>query len=162
MMFARSRTWPATSLSPRQALRDCPYTPSTLAAVGMRPSLPRGSADEITQNLLTLAEGTLYFNTNLGAVASLSADDGHIRWLTTYPERKGATTTRICSAISTRAFIRGTLYVAPTDSPQILAIDAMTGITRWATSRARRRCPFTGRSRRESDRRRQTIMVARR
>ncbi len=51
----------------------------------------RGSADEITHNLLTLADGTLYLNTNLGAIASLSADDGRLEWLATYPREKAGT-----------------------------------------------------------------------
>ena len=131
----------------------------------MRPSLPRAAAPTRSRRIyLTLAEGTLYFNTNLGAVASLSADDGHIRWLTTYSRaKKGATTTaHLFRDLNPCLYHRGTLYVAPTDSPQVLAIDAMTGAMRWATRGVGRRCPSIGRGRRESDRRRQTVMVARR
>ena len=50
----------------------------------------RGALQEITHNLLTLAGGRLYYNTNLGAVAALNADDGRLAWVTLYPrERRG-------------------------------------------------------------------------
>ena len=48
----------------------------------------RGQADEITNNLLTLAHDTLYLNTNLGAIAAIATSDGQIRWLSTYPRAK--------------------------------------------------------------------------
>jgi outer membrane protein assembly factor BamB len=90
----------------------------------------RGSVQEITHNMLTLADGTLYLNTNLGAVASLSADDGRIRWLSTYPRATGV---HLLRDLNPCVHHRGTLYVAPTDSPHIFAFDAMTGLVRWAT-----------------------------
>jgi outer membrane protein assembly factor BamB len=97
----------------------------------------RASADEITQGLLTLAEGTLYFNTNLGAIASLSVQDGHIRWLTTYPRAKRSdNNAHLFRDLNPCVYYRGTLYAAPTDSPQIFALDAMTGLVRWASSPA--------------------------
>ena len=43
---------------------------------------------EITHNLLTLTGGTLYYNTNLGAVAALSADDGRLLWVSLYPRAR--------------------------------------------------------------------------
>ncbi|MEX2140326.1 MAG: PQQ-binding-like beta-propeller repeat protein [Pirellulales bacterium] len=95
----------------------------------------RGSAEEITHNLLTLVEGTLYLNTNLGAVASLSADDGRIHWLSTYPRAKGGPeNAHLFRDLNPCLYHRGTIYVAPTDTPQILALDAMTGLVRWATA----------------------------
>jgi hypothetical protein len=97
----------------------------------------RGSADEITHNLLSMAEGTLYLNTNLGAVASLSAVDGRIHWLTTYPRAQGGeNNAHLFRDLNPCVYHRGTLYVAPTDSPQILALDATTGLLRWASQRA--------------------------
>jgi outer membrane protein assembly factor BamB len=94
----------------------------------------RGSFEEITHNMLTMVDGALYLNTNLGAVACLSADDGRIRWLSTYAratpsESKGY----LFRDLNPCVYHRGTLYVAPTDSPQIFAFDAMTGLVRWAT-----------------------------
>jgi outer membrane protein assembly factor BamB len=94
----------------------------------------RGSIEEITHNMLTLVDGALYLNTNLGAVARLSADDGHIHWLSTYPRATASDGKGYLSRdLNPCVYYRGTLYVAPTDSPQIIAIDAMTGLVRWAT-----------------------------
>ena len=45
----------------------------------------RGTLAECTHTLLTLAGGTIYVNTNLGAVASLAVEDGRINWLSLYP-----------------------------------------------------------------------------
>ena len=94
----------------------------------------RGSVREITHNMLTLMDGTLYLNTNLGAVASLSADDGRIHWLATYPRMTpSGSRGHLLRDLNPCLYHRGTLYVAPTDSPQIFALDAMTGLVQWAT-----------------------------
>ena len=42
----------------------------------------------MTHTLLTLAEGMLYYNTNLGAVAAVSARDGVVRWVYQYPRAR--------------------------------------------------------------------------
>ena len=95
----------------------------------------RASADEITHNLLTLVEETLYLNTNLGAVASLSAEDGRIHWISTYPRSKeGDDKAHLFRDLNPCLYHRGTLYVAPTDTPQVFALDALTGLVRWATA----------------------------
>ena len=93
-----------------------------------------GSAEEITHNQLTLAEDALYLNTNLGAVARLSTDDGRIVWLSTYPRAQGdADTDHFFRDLNPCLYHRGTIYVVPTDAPQVFALDAMTGLVRWAT-----------------------------
>ena len=38
----------------------------------------------VSHNLLTLAEGRLYYATNLGAIAALDTEEGHIEWVVTY------------------------------------------------------------------------------
>ncbi len=38
--------------------------------------------------LLTLDSATLYYQTNLGAVAALDAETGSIRWVATYPRQE--------------------------------------------------------------------------
>jgi putative pyrroloquinoline-quinone binding quinoprotein len=97
----------------------------------------RGSVDEITHNLLTYAEGCLYLNTNLGAVASLSAADGNLQWLTTYPRSKHMEDApNFYRDLNPCIYHRGTLYVAPTDSPHVMAFDALTGAMRWASPAA--------------------------
>ncbi|MGD9126170.1 MAG: PQQ-binding-like beta-propeller repeat protein [Planctomycetia bacterium] len=110
-----------------------------------------GSQAECTHNLLTLHSDsdTLYFNTNLGAVASLETETGSIRWLTLYPGGKGVRNhlperpggdfvQMIPDTFSARTlcpcvYDRGTLYVAPSDSAAIFAIDAFSGELIWST-----------------------------
>jgi tetratricopeptide (TPR) repeat protein len=45
----------------------------------------QGILCERTHNLLTLDRETIYVNTNLGAVAALSARDGRVKWVSLYP-----------------------------------------------------------------------------
>ena len=78
----RRRTWPAsTSQTGRRRWR-------TMVCAAETPG--GGQSDEITHNLLTLEQGTLYYNTNLGAVAAISARDGRLQWVTLYPRAKKA------------------------------------------------------------------------
>jgi hypothetical protein len=42
--------------------------------------------NDLGHRLLTLDGPTVYFQTNLGAVAALDAETGGIRWVATYPE----------------------------------------------------------------------------
>ena len=97
----------------------------------------RGLTDEITHNLLTLAEGTLYYNTNLGSVAALSADDGRIHWVSLYPRAKGgdlsSRAAHFYRDLNPCIYYRGKLFVAPSDSEEIFALDAATGEMLWAS-----------------------------
>jgi hypothetical protein len=103
-------------------------------------SLAQGELDEFTHNLLSLDQGVLYLNTNLGAVAALDAGDGRIRWLTRYPraplssgevERSGRYLLR---DLNPCLVDRDTVFVAPSDSDRIFALDASTGMLVWQTS----------------------------
>jgi outer membrane protein assembly factor BamB len=95
----------------------------------------RGIFAELTNGLLTLDGDTLYLNTNLGAVAALSATDGRIRWLTTYPRAlKGnlyEPADHWARDLTPCLADRGTLYVAPADSPHIFALAADNGQLLW-------------------------------
>ena len=55
----------------------------------------RGTLAECTHTLLTLASGTIYVNTNLGAVASLAVEDGRINWLSLYPRARNGNLLRM-------------------------------------------------------------------
>jgi outer membrane protein assembly factor BamB len=97
----------------------------------------RGMLYERTHNLLTLHRETLYLNTNLGAVAALSARDGRVKWVRLYPRvRQGdllnpeAHTYR---DLTPCLYDRGILFVAPSDSRRIFAIEAATGHILWQT-----------------------------
>ena len=97
----------------------------------------RGMLAESTHNLLTLKNETLYYNTNLGAVAALSVDDGRVQWVSLYPRaRRGdllRPEARAGRDLNPCLFYRGTLLVAPSDSRRIFALDATTGQILWQT-----------------------------
>ena len=95
----------------------------------------RGQILEVTHNLLTLAEDTLYYNTHLGAVGAINAVDGRIRWITQYRrELKGNLARRASHMfrdLTPVVYYEGILLVAPADIPHILALDASTGALLW-------------------------------
>ncbi len=95
----------------------------------------RGTLAECTHTLLTLAGGTIYVNTNLGAVASLAVEDGRINWLSLYPRVRSGNLLRMDAHwqrdLNPCLFDHGRLYVAPADSPRLYALDAATGQILW-------------------------------
>ncbi len=97
----------------------------------------RGMLHEMTHNLLTLNGDTLYYNTNLGAVASLATSDGRLKWVSLYPrDRRGdlfKPAPHWSRELTPCLFDRGRLLVAPADSQQIFALDAETGQILWQT-----------------------------
>ncbi len=97
-----------------------------------------GQAEELTHNLLTLEQGVLFANTNLGAVAAIAARDGHVQWISTYPRAKRSSSSgqdkraaHFYRDLNPCVYHRGVLLVAPSDSEYILAFDATTGQTLW-------------------------------
>lgn len=98
----------------------------------------QGKIDSVTHNLLTLSDNTLYFNTNLGVVASLSADDGGIRWVARYDREKSGDLANRASHfyrdLNPCLVHQGVVYVAPSDSKQIFALDATTGTRLWSNT----------------------------
>jgi outer membrane protein assembly factor BamB/tetratricopeptide (TPR) repeat protein len=91
-------------------------------------------ADDVGNRLLTLAGGTIYYQTNLGAVVALDADTGAIRWLTTYPTVPQTGRTSQGRDLNPAIVHDGLVIVAPDDSSDILAFDAATGRPAWRTS----------------------------
>lgn len=102
-----------------------------------RAETPAQGQDECTHNLLTLAHGTLYYNTNLGVIAAVSARDGGIQWLHLYPRAKSGDLNdrkkHFYRDLTPCLYDGGVVYAAPADTPYLLAIDAPTGLRRWAT-----------------------------
>ena len=100
----------------------------------------RGVYWETTHNLLTLHGDTLYCNTNLGAVAALAARDGRMQWVTLYPRATKGDLQRPAPHdaryLTPCLYDRGTLVVAPADSPEVFALDAATGQALWHTGPA--------------------------
>ncbi|MCX7427317.1 MAG: PQQ-binding-like beta-propeller repeat protein, partial [Planctomycetia bacterium] len=97
----------------------------------------RGTFAECTHNLLTLRDDTLYYNTNLGAVAALATDTGEIEWISLYPRARTGDLARpephAGRDLNPCLYYRGTLLVAPADSGRIFALDAATGQILWQT-----------------------------
>lgn len=97
----------------------------------------RGAIGECTHNLLTLGGGTLYYNTNLGAVAAIRADDGQPLWVSLYPRARHGDLTRLAPhwrrSLNPCVLASGELLVAPADSPRIFSFDATTGQMLWQT-----------------------------
>jgi len=95
----------------------------------------RGQMFESTHGLLTLHRETLYYNTNLGAVAALRTRDGRILWVSRYPRAQRVDPAHLAPHWrrdpSPCLYDRGTLLVAPADSPSILALDAANGQILW-------------------------------
>ena len=107
-------------------------------AIGAADTPGAGSGDEITHNLLTLVGDRIYFNTNLGLVAALDARTGAICWLHRYERRTSEPliTGRTMPLQFERdpapcLFYEGLIIVAPTDTPEVFALDAMTGRALW-------------------------------
>jgi hypothetical protein len=97
-----------------------------------------GQFEEISHNLLTLEQGTLYYNTNLGAVAALSARDGRLQWVALYPRARKAgpdgqdkRTAHFYRDLNPCIYDRGRLLVAPADCESIFALDAGSGEMIW-------------------------------
>ena len=110
-------------------------------SIGAADTPAGGIGDEITHNLLTLAGDRIYFNTNLGLVAALDADSGEIAWLAKYPRLTGKSFTPGYSAPlhfdrdpSPCLVHEGLVIVAPSDTPDVFALDAETGKTVWVNN----------------------------
>lgn len=96
-----------------------------------------GVTDEIVSNLITYDAGVLYINTNLGAMATLRAEDGQVIWLRTYPRRTvpiGAEATSYYRGPHPCVYHRGVVLAMPTDSASFYALDAIDGTALWEQS----------------------------
>lgn len=89
-------------------------------------------------HLLTLAEDQLFYQSDSGAVASLEPETGQLRWLTAYPKREDAVNPGISMTsrrdLNPAVFADGMVYVAPADSPHLLALEASSGALKWKSA----------------------------
>jgi outer membrane protein assembly factor BamB len=97
---------------------------------------------EITYNLLTLDEGTLYYNTNLGCVAALDTNTGRIRWATAYEREpdgkeleKRSDLVHVYRDLNPCLVANGRVYFAPADNSRVFALDAANGMLHWKSVR---------------------------
>lgn len=99
-----------------------------------------------SHQLLTAWGDQLYYCTDLGAIAALSASDGHLLWVRTYesmrqhsvrfdsplPEPWVVNAPRPVPAHPLGGLVaQGLLFVAPADSDRLLAVRAVDGILLW-------------------------------
>lgn len=89
-------------------------------------------------HLLTLAENKLFYQSDSGAVASLDPDNGQLNWLTAYPKRDGQANPGVMMTsrrdLNPAVFAEGKIYVAPSDSPHLFALDAESGSILWKSA----------------------------
>jgi outer membrane protein assembly factor BamB len=94
------------------------------------------AAADLGHRLLSLDGPTVYFQTNLGAVAALDAETGAIRWVATYPREDRAEGGGGRDRDLNPAIIHdGLVIVAPDDTSAIYAFDAGSGRLVWKTER---------------------------
>jgi outer membrane protein assembly factor BamB len=110
-------------------------------SIGAADTPAAGMGDEVTHNLLTLVGDRIYFNTNLGLVAALNTRDGKICWLRRYDRRSSQpnepglpTPLHFGRDPSPCLYHEGLVIVAPADTPNIFALDALTGQTVWTNN----------------------------
>ncbi len=93
------------------------------------------TANHISHLLLTVSAGRLYLATDMGALASLDACDGFLDWIVTYRSRNADRITEKKTAYTAHlspCFLHhGLLFVAPSDTDRLLAVDAQTGQPLW-------------------------------
>lgn len=89
-------------------------------------------ADDIGNRLVTLSGGTLYYQTNLGALAAIEAETGAIRWIATYPQRdiRGGAVTGMRD-LNPAIVHDGLVLIAPDDASEVLAFRAASGTLEW-------------------------------
>ena len=111
---------------------------------------PLSPTFEIAHRLLTLAGSTLYYQTNLGALAALDAETGGIRWLATYPwagrggagggfngfgMMGGSPTPPAQQRDLNPAIVHdGLVIIAPDETPYLFAFNAATGQLVWKSA----------------------------
>ncbi|MBM3998435.1 MAG: hypothetical protein FJ297_02640 [Planctomycetes bacterium] len=96
--------------------------------------------NEVFHPLLALERGTVYVNSNLGMLAALSARDGTLRWIATYPRRALAGTAgeppalHFQRSLTPPVVANNRMFAAPMDSDRLFALDAVSGQLLWASS----------------------------
>lgn len=89
----------------------------------------------VGHHMLTLADGTLFYSTDIGAIAALEAETGLLRWVVTYesrvPDDPEVMSDPAERGLKPPVYHRGTVFASPNDTDAVLAIDAETGLLKW-------------------------------
>lgn len=88
--------------------------------------------------------GLVYCSTGMGAVAAVGTEQGQVEWIARYARRvtqprsallRGSEDARLGWETSAPIAGDGTIFLSPEDSPELLCLDAATGIARWRRGR---------------------------
>ncbi|MGC8642125.1 MAG: PQQ-binding-like beta-propeller repeat protein [Isosphaeraceae bacterium] len=90
-------------------------------------------ASDYGHRLLSLDGPYLYYQTNLGAVISLEAGTGAVRWVATYPRQELGRMGGSDRDLNPAVVHDGLVIVAPSDATAIFAFDAESGRLVWKT-----------------------------
>ena len=99
-----------------------------------------GDMDEVSHVLLSLDSGMLFCDTNLGAVAAVSADDGRIAWVVKYPRAAfhsgdpDKNEGHFFRDLNPCLVAGDLIVVAPSDCERIFALRRGTGALAWTTA----------------------------
>ncbi|HEV3235814.1 MAG TPA: PQQ-binding-like beta-propeller repeat protein, partial [Gemmataceae bacterium] len=87
-----------------------------------------------TSNLLTLAEGRVYFCSHSGVIVCLDDFSGQMIWAVRYPVKtSGRTTSESAPRTSCPCVVvDGRIFAAPMDSDRLLCLDAFSGQMLWS------------------------------
>lgn len=90
-------------------------------------------AGDYGHRLLSLDGPFLYYQTNLGAVISLEAETGSVRWVANYLRQDAVRTGGSDRDLNPAVVHEGLVIVAPSDAAAIFAFDADSGRLVWQT-----------------------------
>lgn len=95
------------------------------------------SVYKTANNLVTLHEGIVYYNTNLGSVAAIEAESGIVRWVYRYERARSGKWSKppmqFFRGLNPCIIHEGLVIVGPVDCESIVALDAVTGKRAWQT-----------------------------
>jgi outer membrane protein assembly factor BamB len=98
------------------------------------------SRNFISHLLPIYGDGAIFLSTNTGAIAAVNADTGSLQWVVTYESHPPSDIAELSDhtkqGLVPCLYDHGVVFAAPTDSPNVIAIDAATGVVGW-----RRRLP---------------------
>ncbi|MCA9190303.1 MAG: PQQ-like beta-propeller repeat protein [Planctomycetales bacterium] len=110
---------------------------SSILGDGITPAIE--NANLVSHQLLSVAGGRVFYNTNLGVIACLSLEDGRTEWLTQYstPKPEDSTSTRprryLYRDLNPCLIHQGLVLCAPQDCPEVFALDCSRGDLIWST-----------------------------
>ncbi len=94
------------------------------------------SPNDLNHRLLSLAGSTLYYQTNLGALAAIDAATGSTLWVASYPRQDVRQQGGVIDRDLNPAVVHdGRVFIAPADADAIFAFDALSGRKLWKSDR---------------------------